>query len=190
MQAPSPPPLNPALRQPFLVEKLFSAAECDTLIAAFAQGQPIEDPYLHLEPGRVAGATGKRRLLLDQGSSGWVLQRIMQAAFPINQQQYRFEIQGMEVPHLIEYQPGQQSYWHMDIADDHTSNRKLSLLVFLSDPASFEGGNFSVYPESLQIDQSRGNCLLFPAYLMHKVAPITAGLRYTLVTWGVGTPFR
>ena len=186
----NPPALNPALRMPFLVPGLFTPAECGRLIAAYAQAEPIVDPYLAQNPEREPGNTGDRRRLLDPLLSKWVLGKLMQAVYGINQQHFRFEIQGMEVPHLIEYHPGQQSHWHMDIADDYTTNRKLTMLVFLSDPADFTGGRFSVWPESLAVEQAQGNLLVFPAFLLHRVETIHSGLRYSLVSWGVGPPFR
>ncbi|MEZ0369773.1 MAG: 2OG-Fe(II) oxygenase [Candidatus Sericytochromatia bacterium] len=184
------PALNPGLRMPYLVPGLFTPVECQQLIAASKQAPVIVDPYLAQNPDQEPGNTGERHRLTDPNVAGWVLKRLMQTAFGVNQQHFRFDIQGMEVPHIIEYHAGQQSYWHMDIADELTTNRKLSMLVFLSDPSSYAGGNFSVYPESLQVDQSQGNVLLFPAFLLHKVAPIQSGLRYSLVTWGVGPPFK
>lgn len=182
--------LNPYLRIPYLLPGLFTAAECAQIIESAVREPVIIDPYAQQRSAEELGATGDRRLLRDQGVASWVLQRLMQSAFGINQQHYRFEIQGMEVPHVIEYRPGQQSFWHMDITDDQTTNRKLSMLVFLSDPDQFKGGRFSVHPEKLAIDQAQGNVLLFPAYMLHKVEPVLEGVRWSMATWGVGPPFR
>lgn len=181
---------NPALRSPYLVPALFSAEECERIVASVQAESIVLDPYSSQHPEAVVGENGQRRLLQKPAVAEWVLHRIMQAAFQVNQQYFRFIIEGMEVPHVITYQPGQQSYWHMDITDDRTTNRKLSMLVFLSAPGSYTGGRFSVHPESLQIDQSQGNLLLFPAFLLHRVAPVLSGTRYSLATWGVGPAFR
>lgn len=185
MQTPS---RNPALRSPYLVPALFSAEECQKIVAAVVAETVVVDPYSvqYGEPG----STGDRRLLRAPEVMEWVIKRLMQAAFPVNQAYFRFDITGIEVPHVISYAPGQQSHWHMDITDDQTTNRKLSMVVFLNQQPVFSGGRFSAYPESLEIDQAQGNLLLFPAFLLHRVAPILSGTRYSLATWGIGPPFR
>lgn len=181
---------NPALRMPSLVPALFSPAECERIIASGLLYPLYEDTAMRGLPDHVPGAIGSRRLLTRENDYAWLLQRIIAATGPINANAYRFEIQGVEVPHVCEYREGQRSDWHMDIADDRTTNRKLTLLVFLSDPDRYAGGRFVLYPKSTHIDQAQGNLLIFPAYLMHKVEPVLAGLRYTLITWGFGPAFR
>ena len=181
---------NPALRSPYLVPGLFSPEECGRIIASVGDAPLVRDPYSSQHPETVIGENGERRLLQKPEVAEWVLHRIMQAGFQVNQQHFRFVIEGMEVPHLITYRTGQESYWHMDITDDQTTNRKLTMLVFLSAPQSYTGGRFMVHPESLQIDQSQGNLLLFPAFLLHRVEPVLSGTRYSLATWGVGPAFR
>lgn len=181
---------NPGLRIPYLVPALFTPAECRQIRESVGQAPVVGDPYAAQHPEAVIGPTGLRRQLNQPEVAGWVLKRIMQAAYGINQSHFRFVIEGMEVPHVIEYQPGHQSFWHMDITDDQTTNRKLTMLVFLSDASEFTGGRFVAYPESLTFDQSQGNLLLFPAFLLHKVEPILTGTRFTLATWGIGPPFR
>ncbi|PKL74752.1 MAG: hypothetical protein CVV27_18890 [Candidatus Melainabacteria bacterium HGW-Melainabacteria-1] len=157
-------PLNPALLRPYLLEGLFSPDECAGLIIAGRQGRVLADPYTSQHPKRSAAGTGERRALLDQVAAGLVVQRLMQAAYQVNQAHFCFEIQSVEVPHFITYSPGQASPWHMDITDDQTTNRKLTMLIFLSDPGSYSGGRFAVFPGELEIDQSQGNVLLFPAF--------------------------
>lgn len=172
---------------PRLIPTVFTAAECQGLIDSFEHCPKLPPLLKAYENG---AGTGERRPLMDQNLSSWVIQKLMQVAYPSNQEQYGFEIEGMEVPHLIRYHVGQESYRHMDITDENTAIRKLSMLIFLSDPTSYTGGVFSCYPDNLEIDASQGNVLLFPAFLLHQVSPVLSGLRYTLVTWGIGKPFR
>ncbi|MGV3522714.1 MAG: 2OG-Fe(II) oxygenase [Candidatus Sericytochromatia bacterium] len=181
---------NPALRMPFLVPACFSPAECERIIKRALLYPVYADPAMRDHPEHVPGAIGVRRYLNQEADYTWIWQRLIAATGPVNAQFYRFEINGIEIPHFCSYRPGQRADWHMDIADDQTTNRKLTLLVFLSDPASFEGGRFYVYPKSTRVDQSQGNLLIFPAYLMHKVEPVLSGMRYTLITWGFGPAFR
>lgn len=81
--------------------------------------------------------------------------------------------------------------WHHDIFWESPKNydRKLSVVVQLSDPDAYEGGNFE-FSEVANPDQSalraRGTILVFPSYLEHRVTAITEGTRYSLVLWVSG----
>ena len=35
-----------------------------------------------------------------------------------------------------------------------------------------------------------GDLVVFPSYLDHKVAPVTKGIRYSVVAWFGGPPFK
>ena len=84
---------------------------------------------------------------------------------------------------------------HHDV--NWTSNaerdRKISIVVQLSDPKDYEGGKFTFdevqNPDQEQLQQ-RGSILVFPSYLRHSVSPVTAGVRRTLVSWFEGPRWR
>tara|TARA_B110000858_G_C17786527_1_gene467540 strand:- start:988 stop:1524 length:537 start_codon:yes stop_codon:yes gene_type:complete len=70
--------------------------------------------------------------------------------------------------------------WHKDI----TSNREfMTCIVMLND--KFEGGNLlhKKNGEVQEFNKRTGTLHLFPATLSHKVAEVTEGVRYSLVTW-------
>ena len=37
---------------------------------------------------------------------------------------------------------------------------------------------------------SKGSIIVFPSFLWHRVKPVTKGIRYSLVMWNVGGPFK
>ena len=37
---------------------------------------------------------------------------------------------------------------------------------------------------------SKGSIIVFPSFLWHRVKPVTKGVRYSLVMWSVGGPFK
>lgn len=73
------------------------------------------------------------------------------------------------------------------------SDRKISIVVQLSDPNDYTGGDFqfneveSPQPELLK---QKGSVLVFPSYLQHSVSPVTSGVRRTLVSWFEGPKWR
>jgi PKHD-type hydroxylase len=83
--------------------------------------------------------------------------------------------------------------WHVDI--NRTSSRKLSLVIQLSDPNEYEGGELQIkdytHKEKISsIPKQQGLVTIFPSYMWHRVTPITKGTRKSLVWWVGGTPFR
>ena len=84
--------------------------------------------------------------------------------------------------------------WHHDInwGDTGGRDRKLSVTLQLSDTNEYEGGNF----EFAEVENPKSDCrdkgtiLIFPSYLQHRVAPVTSGVRKTLVAWFEGPKWR
>lgn len=63
--------------------------------------------------------------------------------------------------------------------------RKLAVVLLLSEPElDFRGGEFFVKTwtdDPVPVPLQKGEAVVFPAYLLHRLAPITAGYRYSLV---------
>jgi PKHD-type hydroxylase len=38
--------------------------------------------------------------------------------------------------------------------------------------------------------RKKGSLILFPAYLGHRVSPLTSGVRYSVLTWMLGNAFK
>jgi len=85
--------------------------------------------------------------------------------------------------------------WHHDVDWENPMNydRKLSLVVQLSDPNHYEGGEFSFKtvkgPDQSEL-KMQGSVLVFPSYLEHSVSEVTEGKRYSLVSWVRGPRWR
>ena len=108
---------------------------------------------------------------------------------------------------ITRYRKGGFYYFHRDGRGDHLSAynnpqnafmhghvRKLSMTTLLSD--SYEGGEFqftSYAKEKCKISTPEmggvGSIVVFPSFMEHRVAPVTKGIRYSLVTWFLGPPF-
>jgi len=86
--------------------------------------------------------------------------------------------------------------WHTDdqvsIGPTRASARKISITIQLSDPSEYEGGDFEFWnfrdmPKDLK---EKGTVLLFPSSHMHRVTPVTKGVRKSLVAWFDGPNWR
>jgi predicted 2-oxoglutarate/Fe(II)-dependent dioxygenase YbiX len=114
---------------------------------------------------------------------------------------YDLEVLDIEPLHILHYGIGGHYSAHVDAETlytdeiglelwEKTLNRDLSIVYFLND--DFSGGEL-VFPNfDLVIKPEAGTLVCFPSdhHFIHGVNPVTAGDRYTLVTWMTvkGTP--
>lgn len=71
---------------------------------------------------------------------------------------------------------------HTDI-QGNMDHRQLSFVIAMSDPAEYEGGELE-FPEFDKIlKPEKGTALIFPSKFLHGVRPVTAGERYTLLSF-------
>ena len=73
--------------------------------------------------------------------------------------------------------------------------RKISLSAILND--DYEGGEllFRTIEEHAKLKEYKvkanaGDIIVFPSFINHKVAPVTKGIRYSVVAWYGGPPFK
>jgi PKHD-type hydroxylase len=113
-----------------------------------------------------------------------------------NRARWHFDLVGFtDSLQFTEYLPGCHYVWHIDLGAGLFSTRKLSLVVQLSEPDSYRGGDFEVMGQSPDAERSvslrqRGTAIVFPAYTMHRITPVESGIRSSLVAWMDGPPFR
>ena len=96
-----------------------------------------------------------------------------------------------------QYTEGQFYTWHND-AGISTLNgndmiRKLSVVLQLSDPDDYEGGNLQLLDEggkSYIAPRQRGAMILFDSRTQHRVLKVTKGCRKSLVGWVIGPRWK
>jgi PKHD-type hydroxylase len=78
-----------------------------------------------------------------------------------------------------------------ELPNDEKIVRKISAILFLSNPKDYEGGAFEFEDLQTQIDKpTQGSIIVFPSYVKHGVTPVTSGERYTAVCWAMGPAFK
>jgi PKHD-type hydroxylase len=83
------------------------------------------------------------------------------------------------------YEPGMHYGSHVDDALIAGIRTDLSFTLFLSDPASYEGGELIIETASGEeaFKVAGGALLVYPATSLHRVAPVTRGVRLAAVGW-------
>ena len=74
--------------------------------------------------------------------------------------------------------------------------RKLTAIIQLSNENDYKGGDFEFGITDkegsglIKGNKTKGCLLIFPSFLSHRVAPITEGIRYSVITWMEGNTFK
>ena len=83
--------------------------------------------------------------------------------------------------------------WHNDIGPYPFNTRKISFSINLNNTDEFEGGNLEFNlgeGEVIIAPQNKGSVTIFPSFLLHRVTPITKGIRKVLVGFVEGPPYK
>lgn len=125
--------------------------------------------------------------------TAFVFEKLGNIASKLNTDHFRFDLTGFgESLQLTNYDQSEHGMygWHQDYGSG--ISRKLSLVLQLSDPSQYEGGNLQVMTsgEPQNVRKQRGLVAVFPSYVLHQVTPVTSGNRQTLVAWVSGPAFK
>ena len=122
---------------------------------------------------------------------------------------WNFDWDYSEACQFTIYKKKQYYDWHCDswdkpyMVDGPTKGkiRKLSVTVSLTDPKEYKGGELEFDFRNEDPDKKpdirscteilpKGSLVVFPSFVWHRVKPVTKGVRYSLVIWNLGYPFR
>ena len=127
---------------------------------------------------------------------------------------WNFDWDFSESCQFTKYKLNQYYDWHCDSWDKpydkpddkntHGKIRKLSMTCQLTDGSEYEGGelefDFRNYAPHMRDEAKhlikakeilpKGSIVVFPSELWHRVKPVTKGIRYSLVVWHLGYPFK
>lgn len=130
--------------------------------------------------------------LLNNPENAWVFSKLAHVGASLNAQFYGFDLTGFgEGLQLTNYDGADTGMytWHQDYAA--LISRKLSLVVQLSDPSEYEGGELQISTGPLHVvKKQRGLITAFPSWALHQVTPVTKGTRQSLVAWISGPDFK
>ena len=103
------------------------------------------------------------------------------------------DIRITEQAQFTEYPVGGFYDWHIDCDTNMAHEppvRKISMTLLLNDPSEFEGGDLELMSPGKTTILKQGHAVCFASFLNHRVAPVTKGVRQSLVVWFGGKPFR
>ena len=176
---------------------IFSPKQCQMIIEA-GRAQPKQDASVGMakEKGGIVDTETRTSHI------SWIpfskmpemykdIEKIMKST---NSNHFGFD--GMQITELAqytEYPSGGFYNWHMD-SDVHFAHeppvRKISMTCLLSHESEFEGGELEMEKEENKVKLVQGQAIFFASFIKHRVAPVTRGVRKSLVMWFGGPPLK
>jgi PKHD-type hydroxylase len=124
-----------------------------------------------------------------------IFDRLSEAVEQVNAASFGFDLFGFAEPvqYTVYEAPSVGYDWHLDMIGSAAGlQRKLSLTVQLSDGADYDGGDLELRDGArvVQAPRGAGTVVAFPGWALHRVTPVTRGVRRSLVAWVGGPGFR
>lgn len=136
----------------------------------------------------------KIKWIYHDNNSEWLYNKLCELSINANYNLWNFDIHSIiDSIQYTEYHEGGGHYdWHVDIGPGNINHRKISVVTQLSDPDEYEGGELQIWSggEFKTLPKIKGSTILFPSFLLHRVTPITKGLRKSLVLWIGGSTYK
>ncbi|HEX7753459.1 MAG TPA: 2OG-Fe(II) oxygenase [Novosphingobium sp.] len=178
-------------------ERALSTEECDAIVERAAH-YPEGEATVGFSEGKRSDLDyrASRIRWLDATREADIVSRLMAFVQASNRTNFGTDIVQPFDIQFTEYRAANNGHydWHQDVwlESPRPYARKLSVVVQLSAPEDYTGGEFEFF--GLQNPAAtfapRGSLLVFPSFLQHCVRPVTAGIRRTLVTWVEGPNWR
>lgn len=178
----------------YFFENIFSEEECNEIIKIGENSNLFE--------GRVGGGENDLRTSIRKSEIGfleydpeysWIFDKIAECAIEANNAMWDFDVWGFGdgLQYTKYYEDGGHYDWHFDVGAT-VANRKISIVLQLSEPEEYDGGllQLNLGNQVVEVPRSKGNVAIFPSYLLHRVTPVVAGERKSLVAWISGPTFR
>ena len=187
------------------VESAFSEEEVDLVVASLQSGEK--------EQGQVGTIEAEAETLLKFRSSkisfinyskeySWLFDKFNKIIQNVNEEYYNFDLNGYDYVQYSEYLANENGHYdyHIDLMLDMIPQkdydflyRKLSFTLCLNQQGTdYSGGDFKIKTgaEEDSVKLNKGDMIVFPSFILHKVEPVTEGVRKSLVGWVTGPKFK
>lgn len=142
--------------------------------------------------------SSKIRWIPQDNDWWWLYERLSNQIQEANNALWKFDLHHIpEQIQFTEYYATEKGHytWHQDIGPGILSRRKISITVQLSDPSEYEGGELQMWSGGHETNvttayKGAGSTFIFPSYMMHRVTPVTKGIRKSFVLWVGGSHYR
>jgi hypothetical protein len=168
--------------------RLFAPAECDTILEICSKILRAD-----LRGSRRHGRHEHALSIPLTHETAYVYEIMYEFANPANHESFSLILWGLEgsleyTCHSAGYRP---RAWHCDHGYDVKAASELIVFCQLSDPASYDGGALEVLHKPNKIfPRTRGAFVALVGSVPYRIAPVTRGSRYSIVSRFCGPGLR
>lgn len=134
-------------------------------------------------------------------TNGWIFDILEYVGNIVNDKHFQFNLIGFDrFQYTVYNEVGSHYTYHPDMVfgpnefPELQTPRKLSFSLVLSDTEDYTGGDFEMIIDNVnapvKIPQKKGRIIAFPSYMIHRVTPLTSGVRKSIVFWALGPKFK
>lgn len=175
-------------------KEYFTPEICDRILKLGLQ-LPVQDATMGVDGSVKVSDYRKSKIRFiqkDDPNFTFLFDEMWKMAIQSNDDWFKFHISRITYIQLAEYDASYQGVYkkHNDIFwmnGDPQYHRKLTAVVQLSDPSTYDGGNLELfglteYPNAEEV-RTQGTVFFFPSFLEHQANVVTKGTRYSLACW-------
>jgi len=172
-------PLPNVVRWP----RALSPDECDTIATAtiaLRRARRSAEPTL---------AKRVEMVFLGRADAKWLYERLRAIGRATNV--WRLRLTEVQEPVRVQrYRRADYNDLHTDYDYPDCDYSKLTIVVPLVDAGAWTGGTLEVGNSATHPKLRRGDAVIFPSFLAHRVTRVLSGTRVVLTGWIVGPPLR
>jgi PKHD-type hydroxylase len=122
---------------------------------------------------------------LNDIESYWIKEKLLPHMKEINDTFFQITALSFGQFGLLEYGVEGEFKWHADLGiEGFNALRRISMVIFLSDRSEYEGGQLEFMPKLKEpLKMEKGYLVAFPSHKVHRVAPVTSGVRRTMINF-------
>lgn len=179
----------------------YSKEQCDFIVNV-AKSRPANDAAM--------GVNGESKLENHRKSKvrwvypndpqlSYLFSDIWTMAMEANNNYFDFHLSKIDYLQIAEYDGNVRGEYkkHVDVFymnNDPKYHRKLSVIIQLSDPTTYDNGDFQFYgvhenPKAEDL-KAQGTVIFFPSFTEHAALPVISGMRYSIAAWIDGPKWK
>lgn len=201
--------INFALSRSFLthnsirVESAFSEEEVDLIVASLQSREKEQGQIGTIEAETLLKYRSSKVSFINYSKEySWLFDKFNKIIQNVNEEYYNFDLNGYDYIQYSEYLANENGHYdyHIDLMLDMIPQkdydflyRKLSFTLCLNQQGTdYSGGDFKIKTgaEDVSMKLNKGDMIVFPSFILHKVEPVTEGVRKSLVGWVTGPKFK
>lgn len=184
-----------------LYENVFTAEECKSIVEKYKDDSLYNDGLVGNGKEYVLQPAMRLVRVMDvtEDMEPWLYEKTVALVKEANDTLFGFDLYGLwddfvlGAYHSDNGEAGCSHFvWHSDVGGGTSIYRKLSLIIALSHPDDYQGGEFQVFNAGIKNygRLPQGSVMIFPSYIPHRVTPVIFGSRHVLINFVLGPRFK